>query len=125
MISFRDVSKVSTVIVTMSDYQTTIASAVEGQTATTAELNRSIAEAATGSEQIAESIGAVAAAARSTSESVDDSRQAAADLAEVSSRLEGLVGRFRFCPRSRPRREDATARRGPGMKLRRLGGVRA
>jgi methyl-accepting chemotaxis protein len=90
------IAEISGIIGRINDYQLTIASAVEEQSATTGEMNRNVAEAAAGSEQIADNIGAVAAVARSTTESVGESRQAADELAEVSGELQSLVGRFRF-----------------------------
>jgi methyl-accepting chemotaxis protein len=90
------IAEVAEVISRINDYQTTIASAVEEQTATTAEMNRSVGEAATGSGQIATGIEGVAAVARSTSEHVGASQEAAEELAAVSTRLRDLVGGFRF-----------------------------
>jgi methyl-accepting chemotaxis protein len=90
------IAEVAEVIAQINDYQTTIASAVEEQTATTNEMNRSVAEAAAGSGQIAENIEGVAAVAKATTEHVDASQHAADELAEVSGRLQSLVGGFRF-----------------------------
>jgi methyl-accepting chemotaxis protein len=90
------IAEVSEVITRINDYQTTIASAVEEQTATTNEMNRNVAEAATGTGQIAENIEAVAAVARATTDHVGASQQASEELAEVSGRLERLVAGFRF-----------------------------
>jgi methyl-accepting chemotaxis protein len=42
------IEKITTVIARISEFQTTIASAVEEQTATTGEMNRSVTQAATG-----------------------------------------------------------------------------
>jgi methyl-accepting chemotaxis protein len=90
------ISAISEIIAKINDYQLTIASAVEEQTATTNEMNRSVAEAAAGSEQIADNIAGAAAVARATTESAAESRQAAGELADVSSQLQALVGKFRF-----------------------------
>ncbi|MGY1642917.1 methyl-accepting chemotaxis protein [Geodermatophilus sp. SYSU D00703] len=90
------IAEVAEVIDRINAYQSTIASAVEEQTATTTEMNRSVAEAATGSGQIATGIESVAAVARSTTEHVGASQQAAEELAAVSGRLRELVGGFRF-----------------------------
>jgi methyl-accepting chemotaxis protein len=90
------IAEVAEVITAINDYQTTIASAVEEQTATTNEMNRSVGEAATGTSQIAENIDAVALVARSTTEHVAASKAAADELAAVSGRLDGLVSGFRF-----------------------------
>jgi methyl-accepting chemotaxis protein len=89
------IAEVTQVITQISDYQTTIASAVEEQTATTNEMNRSVSEAAAASGQIAANIGSVAEVARDTSVSVADSRRAADELDAVSRRLQTLVAGFR------------------------------
>jgi methyl-accepting chemotaxis protein len=47
------IGEISTIIGSINDYQLTIASAVEEQTATTNEMSRNVAEAATGSGEIA------------------------------------------------------------------------
>jgi methyl-accepting chemotaxis protein len=90
------IAEVSEVISQINDYQTTIASAVEEQTATTNEMNRSVGEAATGTGQIADNIEAVASVARSTTEHVGAAQEAADELAGVSRRLQELVSGFRF-----------------------------
>jgi methyl-accepting chemotaxis protein len=88
------IERISEIIAQINDYQTTIASAVEEQTATTNEMSRSVAEAANGSTQIADNIAGVAEAASSTTEGVNQAQQAAAELAATSARLRSLVGRF-------------------------------
>jgi methyl-accepting chemotaxis protein len=90
------IEQISHVIAQISDFQTTIASAVEEQTATTAEMNRSVAEAATGSNEIAQNITGVAEAARLTSEGVTQTQQATTELARMSADLTALVGNFRY-----------------------------
>ena len=90
------IEEISNVIARISDFQTSIASAVEEQTATTAEMNRSVSEAAGGSGAIAENITGVAEAARLTSQGVTQARQATDELARMSSDLTALVGNFRY-----------------------------
>jgi len=87
---------ISAVIARISEFQTTIASAVEEQTATTAEMNRSVAEAAGGTGEIAQNITGVADAARLTSQGVSETQQATSEIARMSSELSGLVATFRF-----------------------------
>jgi methyl-accepting chemotaxis protein len=89
------IGQISDIIGRIDDYQTTIASAVEEQTATTNEMSRSVAEAATGSTQIAANITGVAQAAASTTDGVGESQRAAVELARMSGELTELVGRFR------------------------------
>jgi len=87
---------ISAVIARISDFQTTIASAVEEQTATTAEMNRSVSEAAGGTGEIAQNITGVADAARLTSQGVTETQQATTEMARMSTELSALVAAFRF-----------------------------
>jgi methyl-accepting chemotaxis protein len=89
------IGEISEIIARISDYQTTIAAAVEEQTATTGEMNRGVGEAANGVGEIAAGVGTLATAARMTTESVADSQRAAEELARMSGELQTLVGTFR------------------------------
>jgi methyl-accepting chemotaxis protein len=89
------IEEISIVIERISEFQTTIASAVEQQTATTTEVNRSVAEAARGAGEIARNITGVAEGARMTSEGVAQTQHATAELARMSTELSGLVSTFR------------------------------
>ncbi|WP_328477261.1 methyl-accepting chemotaxis protein [Actinoplanes sp. NBC_00393] len=88
------IERISDVIVRISDYQTTIASAVEEQTATAGEISRSVTEAATGAEEIARNISDVADAAQETTAGLSGSRTAAHHLAGMADELTGAVRRF-------------------------------
>ncbi|RLV51183.1 methyl-accepting chemotaxis protein [Nocardioides mangrovicus] len=88
------IEEISTIISSINDYQLTIASAVEEQTATTREMSRNVAEASGTSGEIAESIAGVADAAGETSQSVVQTRSAIDELARMSSALREQVERF-------------------------------
>jgi methyl-accepting chemotaxis protein len=88
--------QITQVIEQINSLQTTIASAVEEQTATTNEMARNIAQAATGSGEIAANITSVANAADSTRAGVEEARTAAADLARMSTELQTLVLQFQY-----------------------------
>ncbi len=90
------IAEVAQIIGQINDYQTTIASAVEEQTATTAEMNRSLLEAASGSEQIATKVASVAGTVNTTSKSAAESQIAANELSQISAELHALVGKFRY-----------------------------
>ena len=90
------IQEVSRIIGQINDYQTTIASAVEEQTATTHDMNRHVNEAAEGAGQIAANSGNVATLARTSSELVGQSQQAARELSDVSRELRELVATFRL-----------------------------
>ena len=90
------IEQISEVIARISDFQNTIAAAVEEQTATTAEMNRSVTEASTGTDSIASTITGVADAARTTSQGVTEQQQAVTELARMSSDLTNLVATFTY-----------------------------
>jgi len=85
------IAEISNVIGRINDIQTTIASAVEEQTATTNEISRNVSEAAKGSTEIASAITGVAQAARDASTGAGGTMSAASELAELASGLEELV----------------------------------
>ncbi|GAA4380689.1 methyl-accepting chemotaxis protein [Nocardioides caricicola] len=88
------IGEIATIIGSINDYQLTIASAVEEQTATTNEMARNVAEASTGSGQIAENISGVAAAADTTTQAVNQTLSAISELSRMSQELRTEVGRF-------------------------------
>ncbi|MFZ9886788.1 MAG: methyl-accepting chemotaxis protein [Myxococcota bacterium] len=85
------ITHISMIISQINDIQTTIASAVEEQTATTNEMSRSIAEGARGTNEIAHNINNVAQAAQDTSASASRSLGAAQVLSKLASDLDRLV----------------------------------
>jgi methyl-accepting chemotaxis protein len=88
------ISEIGDIIARINDYQTTIAAAVEEQTATTSEMNRGVGEAAAGSAEIAANIVSVASAAALTTESVTESQRASEEMARMSGRMHAIVSRF-------------------------------
>lgn len=88
------ISRITEVIAKINDIQTTIASAVEEQTATTNEIARSVTEAAAGANGIAEDVTQVASAASDTREGAENTLRSATDLTGMAGELKGLVGRF-------------------------------
>ncbi|MBG0815567.1 methyl-accepting chemotaxis protein [Planomonospora sp. ID82291] len=90
------IAEISEIISRINDYQLTITSAVEEQTATTNEMNRNVTDAAQASTDIAANIAVLADATKVTAEGVGESRRAAADLAGMSERLHRLVADFRY-----------------------------
>ena len=90
------IGEISHIIASINDYQLTIASAVEEQTATTNEMSRSVAEAATGSGEIAGNITGVAAAAAQSSQTLGQMGASIAELARMSDDLRARVANFRY-----------------------------
>ncbi|WP_432843002.1 methyl-accepting chemotaxis protein [Dactylosporangium sp. CA-092794] len=89
------IGEISRIIARINDYQLTIASAVEEQTATTSEMSRSVTDAAHGASNIAGHISGVADAAQSTTATLAEVDQTVAELTRVTGDLQQAVGRFR------------------------------
>lgn len=90
------ISRIADVIARINDIQSTIASAVEEQTATTNEIARSVTEAAAGANGIAEDVTQVATAAADTREGAQNTLTSATELTGVASELRDMVGRFQL-----------------------------
>ncbi|BBH71754.1 hypothetical protein ACTI_84390 [Actinoplanes sp. OR16] len=89
------ISQITAVIEQINDHQATIAAAVEEQTATTAEMNRSITAVADGAGDIADGVEGLASASERTTEGMAQSRQAIGELSTMANELQTLVARFR------------------------------
>jgi methyl-accepting chemotaxis protein len=94
--SVSAIAQITTIINQISDFQTTIASAVEEQTATTNEIARNVNQVALGSSEIARNITSVADAATSTTTSASNTQTAAIQLSKTASELQELVGQFKI-----------------------------
>ncbi|MGY1826653.1 methyl-accepting chemotaxis protein [Blastococcus sp. SYSU DS0541] len=90
----RAIGGVTAIIAEINDYQTTIASAVEEQTATTNEMSRSIGDAAESGRSIAGTVAEVARGAQETSTGVAAMQAAADDLVRMSGELRSVAGAF-------------------------------
>ncbi|HEX3745269.1 MAG TPA: methyl-accepting chemotaxis protein [Bryobacteraceae bacterium] len=90
------IGEITTVINQINDISNAIASAVEEQTVTTNEINRSMAEASKGVGDISKNITGVAVAAKDTTQGANNTQKAAQELTQMASRLQGLVARFTF-----------------------------
>ena len=96
------IGRIGEIIARVNDFQTSIASAVEEQTATTAEMTRNVTEAAAGSEEIAATVVAVADAAESNAAVLGQLQESVNDLALLSSRLRAELARFTYRPEELP-----------------------
>jgi methyl-accepting chemotaxis protein len=90
------ISDIVTIIDRINQYQSTIAAAVEEQTATTEEISRSVAMAASGAGDIAANITGVATATQVSTEGIAQSQQAVTELSAMAHKLQSLVSHFRF-----------------------------
>jgi methyl-accepting chemotaxis protein len=90
------IGEISDVINRINDISSTIASAVEEQTATTNEIGRSVNEAARGTQEIASNISGVAEAAQNTTQGATDTENASKELSKMAAQLQNLVGQFQI-----------------------------
>ena len=90
------IEQIGAIIAQINDFQMTIASAVEEQTATTNEISRSVTEAATGAGEIAANITGVADAAQTSSEVLAQMEASIRELARMSADLQSRVSGFRY-----------------------------
>jgi len=86
-----EIARIGEIITRISDFQTTIAGAVEEQTATTSAMAASVSQAADGGRQIASALDEVGRSAERTMGDIEAIRAAARELAETSRRLQGAV----------------------------------
>ncbi len=89
------IGEISAIINQINDVSSTIASAVEEQTATTNEIGRNVSEAAKGTTEIARNITGVAAAAQNTTEGALQTQKAAVALSEMAQTLQSSIGQFK------------------------------
>ena len=92
--------EISKIISEINNLQTAIAGAVEEQTATTAEMNRSLSDAARISAGITTDIVYVTETTTQTAEGACQSEAAAVELARISSELRDIVDEFRISDRT-------------------------
>jgi methyl-accepting chemotaxis protein len=90
------ISTITDIVGRISDFSTTIASAVEEQTATTNEMARNVTETAEASGQIAVTITQVSEGASSTSEAAGEAARTTGTVAAVVGDLKTTVGAFRY-----------------------------
>ncbi|MFM7202505.1 MAG: methyl-accepting chemotaxis protein [Myxococcota bacterium] len=93
------IAQISTVIHQVNDISSTIASAVEEQTATTNEISRSVGEAARGSAEITHNIMGVVESSKGTSDGIRDVVSSAERFSDMAHHLEEVVNQFNLSGR--------------------------
>lgn len=94
--SVQAIGSITEIINRINDISNTIASAVEEQTAITAEMERNVQQAAKGSQEINQNIAGVAQAANETSTGVAQSQQATQDLSKLAVGLQDMVSKYKI-----------------------------
>jgi methyl-accepting chemotaxis protein len=89
------IHQIGQIIGQINDISSTIASAVEEQSATTNEIARNASEAARGSTEISRNIANVSTAARNTTEGANNTLTAATELAKLAADLKHIVEQAR------------------------------
>jgi methyl-accepting chemotaxis protein len=95
-VAVEAISGVGQVIGRINDYQNTIASAVEEQSATTNGMTSDLGRAASGTSQISSQLEEVVKLSNSTREAAQSTQAAADDLARISDDLNTTVSGFRY-----------------------------
>ncbi len=90
------IAEITTIINQISEFQTTIASAVEEQSATTKEIGRNVNEAARAGADIAKNVSVVAKAAISTQDGATIAKEKAGELATVAASLQKEIAHFSY-----------------------------
>ena len=90
--------RVTDTMVRVNDNQHGIASAVDQQTATTAEIGRNTSSAAMGSAELAENVAALVNNIRLTAYAGAHARSVAAELARIEDSLTQVLAPYRFTP---------------------------
>jgi methyl-accepting chemotaxis protein len=96
------IGQISMIIAQINEISTTIASAVEEQSATTNEMGRNVAESARSGSEIAKNIMSVAGVAQSTATGAGQTMTAANELARMATELKQLISKFSFEARPMP-----------------------
>jgi methyl-accepting chemotaxis protein len=91
-------ARTTQIINAIHDGQTTIASAVEEQSATANEMSRNVSDAATGSAEIAENVKVVAEIAGATTHAVSETQSALDEIARMAADLRERVSQFKVSP---------------------------
>jgi methyl-accepting chemotaxis protein len=89
------IGEIGDIIGRINEIQTSIATAVEEQTATTGEMSRGVTEVATDTAAIADGLTGVARSAEQTTSNARVTENAADQLARTADELEAIVARFR------------------------------
>lgn len=90
------ISKISDIITQINDFQTTIAAAVEEQTATTNEMSKSVQKASQGSADIASTIAQIASNTSKATQNLKESADMAEDVAGETADLNAQLGEFKY-----------------------------
>lgn len=90
------IAQIAEIVQRINEHQSTIASAIEEQTATTNEMGRNVSDAATGSQEIAGGIETVAQAAATSSQVLEKVSVSIGELNSLADKLKENVASFTY-----------------------------
>ncbi len=90
------IGRISSIMDQIHEKQTTIAAAVEEQTATTMEISRNVSGVAGGADQMAVNLEPISANAAQTSAGANATQQSASELASLAAKVQSLLGSFTY-----------------------------
>lgn len=90
------IAQIAEIVQRINEYQSTIASAIEEQTATTNEMGRNVSDAAAGSNEIASGIEGVALSAANSSQVLGEVSRSVDELNRLSVELHERVSSFTY-----------------------------
>jgi methyl-accepting chemotaxis protein len=88
------IERISKIIAAIHEKQTTIAAAVEQQSATTQEIARTVGGVSAGSIEVANAMTGIAANAEETNTAAGTARQSATDLATLATSVQSMISQF-------------------------------
>jgi methyl-accepting chemotaxis protein len=95
-VAVEAIAGIGDVIERINDYQNTIASAVEEQSATTSNMTGDLNRAAGGTSQISRELADVVSVTATTRDAAQATERTAGDLADIATRLNTMVAAFRY-----------------------------
>lgn len=110
-------SRISHIVHQIASLQTSIAGAVEEQTATTQEMSRNVHDAARGCDEIQRSISEVVNNSAQTTDGAVQVNTTAATLADLASALQKLVNKFQYETVAQPGQNAVARRTQPGLRM--------
>lgn len=93
--AIKAIAEITEVINRINDFNTSVANAVEEQSATTKEMTRNMSEAARGSGEITQNITAIGTATQATAEAAGHTKTAATELSRMSAELSQIIAQFK------------------------------
>lgn len=90
------IAEITEVIGRINENQLVVASAVEEQSATTAEIDRNVTMLSTGAGEVSANMTGIERSTDKSARCAGTTRQSAAELTTIAREVQSLVGQFRY-----------------------------